>query len=198
MPSRLGAGIERGRTGGGFGAFFQTLSSELTKAKERREKEDIQRRKEEAALEMAIQTATQKAQDQEALERLKTQFKREETEEEIKLRGEEERITKREFPPAGPKPAKITSADIGTLSAIETVEEERRPMGWLSDVLTPWPTAYEKAQKEVGGISPEIRGQFKKQFLPAGANKIRVRVISSGQTGTIEESEFDPKIYERL
>lgn len=176
-------GFQTGTQVGGFGKFFETLSGELTKAQKRREEEDVRRRKEDQERkieEFKLQGAIEKI--------VETGKQQRETE---TLKGKEERITKREFPPAGARPPKITATDVKQFEKVTPVPFWERL----------WPGAQSAAGKERVGI----REQFKAQFQPGGGiqptrggNKIRVKRIDTGQTGTIEESEFDPAIYERL
>ncbi len=185
-----------------IGGFFGALSKGIREEKERRDKKDAQLL-EVMQLFEKIERETEIKKQQAAKEQ---QFELEK----IRTKAAEERETKRLFPA---KPTKITGTDIKTAAGLGVLERGaptagERVLGMFQHLI-PGAQATEKrvkrfgeAQEEFGEVSPELRrgflGQFGGQVAPRISRKIRVRVKSTGQTGTIEEQEFDPNIYERI
>ena len=145
-------GFATGTQAGGFGKFFEVLSGEIDKSQKRREEEDIRRRKED-------------------LERKKEEFQLKGAIEKIRATGEEQRKTKREFPPGI---SKITGTDVATASALGELEEPptrgQRALGIFQHLIPgAQPTErkikrFGEAQEKFGEVSPELRQTFLGQF----------------------------------
>lgn len=69
----------------------------------------------------------------------------------------------------------------------------------IGEKITPWPVRGEVEHRMPSGeVMPGVEhpGAVPGTTRPVG--RIRVRIKATGQTGTIEPAEFDPKIYERI
>lgn len=194
MP--LTQGIEAGNKlpgAGGVEGIFTAIFKGYTEEKRKRQEEDKRRAQEEEKLERTLREIVAQSKANQETERVK---------------AGEERKTKREFPT---QQFKITGTDVKEY-------EKATPIPW-------WERLWPGAQSAPGKERVQFRQQFKNQFIPGGGvspsapgtspapaasppvgiaspassgQRIRVRLKASGQTGTIEASEFDPNIYERL
>ena len=211
MPIVRGMQAARGTspTAGLFGA----LSEGIRKEKARRDKTDAQLIEAMSVLEQIEKRGeeTRRTQRAKPLTRQEQAFavaSRGET-----LPGFSIEETKRLAGAGETRPTKITGTDIKTAAGLGVLERGAPTIGERAlgafQRLIPGAQATEKkikrfgeAREKFGEVSPELRrgflGQFGGRATPEISRKIRVRVKATGQTGTIDEQEFDPNIYERI